>query len=156
MDDHRRTEGNLEALLIGTRVRRLSEEAQARLSLGTCARAPSGSTPGPALIFGVIKVILKSMKHPQFLRTTRPPTSAVQHRIEAAPLGTKMVGQRMAELFGRATAQAVEEACAEGLAVPGRIAGEAVERRPDGATCPIDAKAAWSPTAWQEQDVGTR
>lgn len=63
-------------------------------------------------------------------------------------------GERLTEGFAAAVKGAVQEAHAQGFAVPGRRDGIAVEVCPDGTTVPIDETVEWTPTAWKAHAPG--
>ncbi len=60
------------------------------------------------------------------------------------------VAHRLAEGFTAAMRRAVLEAHAEGLAIPARMDGIAVEVRPNGEVAPIDDRSPWSPADWKK------
>lgn len=53
--------------------------------------------------------------------------------------------------FRKAVDAAIQEAFDAGLAVPGRVNGKPVERRPDGAIAEINDLAGWSPNTWKNR-----
>ncbi len=72
-------------------------------------------------------------------------------RQSDCPLTHDAMARELSEGFAEAARQAVWEAHAEGLAVPARKDGVAVEIRPGGEVVPIDEIATWSPTGWRTQ-----
>jgi len=60
-------------------------------------------------------------------------------------------GAALTAAFAEATASAVSEAHAEGLAVPGIVDGRHVEMLPDGKVQPVHDPAAWTPTGWRAE-----
>jgi len=56
---------------------------------------------------------------------------------------------QLCEWFAEAARRAVRDAHAEGLTVPARMDGDAVEIWPDGGVAEIDDEAPWSPTDWK-------
>jgi hypothetical protein len=73
----------------------------------------------------------------------RPATDAERH-------AASVMGEALASGFRAAVEAAIQEAHAEGFAIPARVDGGAVEIRPSGEMVPIDDNAPWSPVDWRK------
>ena len=60
------------------------------------------------------------------------------------------MGEALTSGFKKAVEAAIQDAHADGFAVPARVDGVAVEIRPDGEAVPIDDKSPWSPVDWRK------
>jgi hypothetical protein len=76
------------------------------------------------------------------------PRDATAKGVAASKFDDDPMTRQLSEGFAAAVRQAIREAHAVGLAVPGREDGVAIEVRPDGEVVPIDDHAPWSPTDW--------
>ena len=77
-------------------------------------------------------------------RIARKPAIAAEQNAASA------MGAALASGFGMAVEAAIQDAHAEGLAIPARVDGVAVEIRPNGQVVPIDDNAPWSPMDWRK------
>jgi hypothetical protein len=77
-------------------------------------------------------------------RIARRPVIDVERNAASA------MGETLASGFRTAVAAAIQDAHAEGFAIPARVDGVAVEIRPNGDVVPIDDSAPWSPVDWRK------
>jgi DNA-binding Lrp family transcriptional regulator len=70
------------------------------------------------------------------------------------PSGAVAFGQQLQAGFASAVREATRAARKEGLAIPGRISGRAVEVLPNGEVRHLEENAPWSPKDWQATEEG--
>jgi hypothetical protein len=70
--------------------------------------------------------------------------------IDAERNAAIAMGEALTAGFRTAVEAVIQEAHAEGFAVPARRDGVAVEIRPDGEVVPVDDTTPWSPVNWRK------